>query len=130
MRAATALHPGLAEDLTLLGESIRPTGMLAARFDAHGRILSVAVVGQDAGPRALTTARRAAPAGITPDGPPGLAITTAAHGGRIHVDSAPGRTEFTVELPAAGPSAPAGNPASHGTHPVALRPTRALGSSA
>jgi two-component system OmpR family sensor kinase len=32
----------------------------------------------------------------------GLAIVaaiTAAHGGRIHVESAPGRTEFTVELP-------------------------------
>jgi two-component system OmpR family sensor kinase len=34
----------------------------------------------------------------------GLAVAaaiTAAHGGRIHVDSVPGRTEFTVDLPAA-----------------------------
>jgi two-component system OmpR family sensor kinase len=44
----------------------------------------------------------------------GLAIVaaiTAAHGGRIHAESAPGRTEFTVDLPTAEaltPTAPAG----------------------
>jgi signal transduction histidine kinase len=38
----------------------------------------------------------------------GLAVAaaiTAAHGGRIEVDSVPGRTEFTVELPTADSTA-------------------------
>ncbi|WP_406365154.1 ATP-binding protein [Streptomyces sp. NBC_00645] len=41
----------------------------------------------------------------------GLAIAaaiTTAHHGRIHAESVPGRTEFTVELPAAEPAPPAG----------------------
>ncbi|MEV5873183.1 HAMP domain-containing sensor histidine kinase [Streptomyces sp. NPDC052101] len=46
----------------------------------------------------------------------GLAVTAAitrAHGGAVHVDSVPGRTEFTVALPAPAPPPPAGRPTSH-----------------
>ncbi|MEV5952454.1 ATP-binding protein [Streptomyces sp. NPDC051987] len=63
-----ALHPELTRDLTFLDEGGQPAGLLAARIDAEGDILSAAVVGHDAPPRALTSAQTAALGGITPDG--------------------------------------------------------------
>ncbi|MEU2332632.1 ATP-binding protein [Streptomyces sp. NPDC013172] len=68
--AGAALHPELTRDLTFLRERGRPAGMLAARTDARGDILSAAVVSQDASPQPLTSAQRAALQGITPDGAP------------------------------------------------------------
>ncbi|WP_406441746.1 HAMP domain-containing histidine kinase [Streptomyces sp. NBC_00631] len=63
-----ALHPELTRDLTFLNEGGQPAGMLAARIDAKGDILSAAVVGHDAPPRSLTTAQTDALQGIAPDG--------------------------------------------------------------
>ncbi|WP_316772013.1 HAMP domain-containing sensor histidine kinase [Streptomyces sasae] len=63
-----ALHPELTRDLTFLNETGQPAGMLAARLDAKGNILSAAVVGQDAPPTPLTTAQTTALKGITADG--------------------------------------------------------------
>ncbi|MFF7984978.1 sensor histidine kinase [Streptomyces sp. NPDC007901] len=63
-----ALHPQLTRDLTFLNESGHPVGMLAARFDADGNILSAAVVTQDAPPAPLSTAQTAALRGLAPDG--------------------------------------------------------------
>ncbi|KOU62723.1 histidine kinase [Streptomyces sp. MMG1533] len=63
-----SLHPEFEADLTFLNESGHPTGMLAARLDAGGTILSAEVVGPDAAPKALTTAQRAALKGIGTDG--------------------------------------------------------------
>ncbi|WP_309500696.1 hypothetical protein [Streptomyces shenzhenensis] len=63
-----ALHPELTRDLAFLDEGGQPAGMLAARVDAEGNILSAAVVGHDAPPRSLTTAQTDALKGIAPDG--------------------------------------------------------------
>ncbi|MER6079746.1 ATP-binding protein [Streptomyces sp. NPDC001833] len=63
-----SLHPELTRDLTFLNEGGQPAGMLAARIDAKGNILSAAVVSHDAPPRSLTTAQTAALKGIAPDG--------------------------------------------------------------
>jgi two-component system, OmpR family, sensor kinase len=57
----------------------------------------------------------------------GLAIAhavVAAHGGQVGVQSAPGRTVFTVRLPVngAGPRAAPGGPAPGGPRPIAPRP--------
>ncbi|MFJ9815500.1 ATP-binding protein [Streptomyces sp. NPDC101151] len=63
----------------------------------------------------------------------GLAIAaaiTAAHGGRIHVDSVPGRTEFTVELPGAVPSPTVGETPSDRRSGTPRPASRPLGSSA
>ncbi|MGW7605741.1 sensor histidine kinase [Streptomyces sp. NPDC054766] len=54
----------------------------------------------------------------------GLAVAaaiTAAHRGRIHVESTPGRTEFTVELPVGRPVPPTGR--APGEHILARRST-------
>ncbi|KUN04844.1 histidine kinase [Streptomyces yokosukanensis] len=59
----------------------------------------------------------------------GLAVAAAivhAHGGAVRVDSVPGRTEFTVDFPATGPSLPSAHPAPEHP-PTASHP---LGSSA
>ncbi|MER7841283.1 ATP-binding protein [Streptomyces sp. NPDC096040] len=66
-----ALHPELTRDLTFLNEGGQPAGMLAARIDTQGDILSAAVVTQDAPPRSLTTAQTDALKGLAPDGSPG-----------------------------------------------------------
>ncbi|WP_369226240.1 ATP-binding protein [Streptomyces sp. R39] len=63
-----ALHPELIRDLAFLDEGGQPAGMLAARVDAEGDILSAAVVGHDAPPRSLSTAQTDALKGIAPDG--------------------------------------------------------------
>ncbi|MGW7237503.1 HAMP domain-containing sensor histidine kinase [Streptomyces sp. NPDC054804] len=65
-----ALHPELTRDLTFLNEGGQPAGMLAARIDTRGEILSAAVVTQDAPPRSLTAAQTAALRGIVPNGSP------------------------------------------------------------
>ncbi|MFJ6738210.1 ATP-binding protein [Streptomyces sp. NPDC091279] len=63
-----SLHPDLQRDLTFLQESGHPAGMLAARLDSSGAILTAAVVSQDAAPLSLTATQRAALAGVTADG--------------------------------------------------------------
>ncbi|MEU9454320.1 ATP-binding protein [Streptomyces sp. NPDC048277] len=63
-----ALHPELTRDLTFIHESGQPAGMLAARLDAQGNILSAAVVTRDAPPTSLTTAQTAALKGMAQDG--------------------------------------------------------------
>ncbi|MGW5656036.1 sensor histidine kinase [Streptomyces humi] len=67
---AAALHPELTHDLAFLDEGGRAAGLLAARVDAKGDILSAAVVGQDTPQRSLTTAQTAALEGIAQDGSP------------------------------------------------------------
>ncbi|MEU5307523.1 ATP-binding protein [Streptomyces sp. NPDC021562] len=68
--AGAALHPELTRDLTFLRERGQPAGMLAARTDAKGDLLSAAVVSQGASPQPLTSTQRAALQGIAPDGAP------------------------------------------------------------
>jgi signal transduction histidine kinase len=63
-----SLHQEPTDDLTFLGESGQPAGMLAARLDEDGTILSAAVVVQDAPTRGLGTGQRAALTGIGADG--------------------------------------------------------------
>ncbi|MGW2742999.1 HAMP domain-containing sensor histidine kinase [Streptomyces sp. NPDC001450] len=63
-----ALHPELPADLAFLGEGGHTEGLLAARPDAAGHLVSAAVVTRDAAPRTLTPAQRAALAGIRADG--------------------------------------------------------------
>ncbi|MEU9152685.1 ATP-binding protein [Streptomyces sp. NPDC048417] len=63
-----ALHPELARDLTFLNETGQPAGLLAARLDAGGNIVTAAVVSRDAPPRSLTAAQTTALKGIAPDG--------------------------------------------------------------
>jgi signal transduction histidine kinase len=53
------LHPEQEGSLAFLMESGHPTGMLAARLDDDGDLLTAEVVGQDAAPTALTDAQRA-----------------------------------------------------------------------
>ncbi|MEU6506268.1 sensor histidine kinase [Streptomyces sp. NPDC046942] len=63
----------------------------------------------------------------------GLAVAAAiirAHGGTARVASTPGRTEFTVEFPAAGPSFPPGQPAQDRLPAAGRETSRPLGSSA
>lgn len=63
-----ALHQERPDDLTFLRETGQPAGMLAARLDEDGAIVSAAVVVQDAPTQNLGTGRRAALAGIRADG--------------------------------------------------------------
>ncbi|MET8078063.1 ATP-binding protein [Streptomyces sp. NPDC005303] len=63
-----SLHPNRESDLTFLRESGQPAGMLSARLDEGGAIVSAAVVAQDAPPRDLGTGQRTALAGIRADG--------------------------------------------------------------
>ncbi|MFD4879089.1 ATP-binding protein [Streptomyces sp. NPDC058420] len=60
-------HPDFDGDLGFLMENGHAVGTLAARFDDKGTIIAAAVVRQDAPPRNLTAAQRAALAGITAD---------------------------------------------------------------
>ncbi|ANP50169.1 two-component system OmpR family sensor kinase [Streptomyces griseochromogenes] len=65
-----ALHPELPAGLAFPDEGGRPEGLLAARLDADGHLVSAAVVTRDAAPRPLTGAQRAALTGIRADGSP------------------------------------------------------------
>jgi signal transduction histidine kinase len=62
-----SLHPDIEDDLTFLRETGQPAGMLAARLDEDGAIVSAAVVVQDA-TQNLGTDQRAALAGMRADG--------------------------------------------------------------
>ena len=62
-----SLHPDIEDDLTFLRETGQPAGMLAARLDEDGAIVSATVVVQDA-TQNLGTGQRAALAGIGADG--------------------------------------------------------------
>ncbi|OPG05451.1 sensor histidine kinase [Streptomyces sp. GKU 895] len=63
-----ALQPRLTADLGFLHEQGHPTGMVAARLDADGDIVSAAVVARENTARRLTTEQRAALADIEADG--------------------------------------------------------------
>ncbi|MFF1308082.1 sensor histidine kinase [Streptomyces sp. NPDC058307] len=63
-----SLHPGSEDDLTFLEETGQPVGMLSARLDQDGAVVSAAVVVQDAPTRELGTGQRTALAGIPADG--------------------------------------------------------------
>ncbi|WP_443049858.1 HAMP domain-containing sensor histidine kinase [Streptomyces sp. NBC_00287] len=58
------LHDGLG----FLDEVGHPAGLLAARLDEDGDVVSAAVVSQNAAPKDLTTVQRTALEGIGPDG--------------------------------------------------------------
>jgi two-component system OmpR family sensor kinase len=62
------LHPEFTDDLGFLDENGHPAGLLAARPNGDGDILSAEVVSQDAAPWNLTDAQRAALTGIAADG--------------------------------------------------------------
>ncbi|MCF1593300.1 sensor histidine kinase [Streptomyces muensis] len=64
------LRPYDKDDLSFLTEQGRPTGLLAARPDADGHIVSAATVAEGTPPRNLTAAQRAALAGLAADGSP------------------------------------------------------------
>ncbi|SER25275.1 two-component system, OmpR family, sensor kinase [Streptomyces sp. yr375] len=68
--ADAALHPDLPRDLTFLDESGHPAGLLAARLDADGTVLTAATVRQDAPPQSLTTRQMSSLAGIETGGGP------------------------------------------------------------
>ncbi|MET7687253.1 ATP-binding protein [Streptomyces sp. NPDC005483] len=61
-------HPDREDEPIFLGKTGQPAGMLSARLDKDGAIVSAAVVGQDAPPRDLSTGQRSALAGIRADG--------------------------------------------------------------
>lgn len=63
-----ALHPESSSYLGFLQESGHPVGMLAARLDTDGGVLSAAVVTQNVPPRNLSGAQRAALSGLMADG--------------------------------------------------------------
>ncbi|MGW3117024.1 HAMP domain-containing sensor histidine kinase [Streptomyces sp. NPDC001107] len=63
-----ALHPDDKANLSFLTENGHPVGMLAARLDDHGRVLSAAIVSQDAPPLNLSTTQRTALKGTPTDG--------------------------------------------------------------
>ncbi|MER5215174.1 HAMP domain-containing sensor histidine kinase [Streptomyces sp. NPDC002838] len=63
-----ARQPDIEDDLTFLDDTGHPAGLLAARLDDDGTVLTGAVVRHDAVPRSLTTAQRTALAGIATDG--------------------------------------------------------------
>lgn len=62
------LHPDQENSLAFLMESGHPSGMLAARLDDDGGVLTAEVVGQDAAPTALNDTQRTALDGIAADG--------------------------------------------------------------
>ncbi|MER6242386.1 ATP-binding protein [Streptomyces griseorubiginosus] len=63
-----ALHPSSSTYLGFLRNDGNPSGMLAARLSGDGKVLSAAVVKQDAPPRALDPAQQAALTGLRADG--------------------------------------------------------------
>ncbi|MFE7857306.1 sensor histidine kinase [Streptomyces sp. NPDC057403] len=87
------LHPDDRTGLPFLTENGRPAGLLAARLDADGGVVSAAVVRRDAPPRNLTADQRAALRGIATDGSehtrtvPGLGVyrIAAARSGDVRV---------------------------------------------
>ncbi|MBK3639294.1 cell wall metabolism sensor histidine kinase WalK [Streptomyces sp. MBT33] len=87
------LSPHDRTSLSFLTENGHPAGLLAARLDAHGGVVSAAVVRQDAPPRNLTADQRAALRGIATDGSehtrtvPGLGVyrIAAARSGDVRV---------------------------------------------
>lgn len=80
-----SLHRDLDSDLAYLRENGQPAGMLSARLDAKGAVVSAAVVAQDAPPRNLGTAQRAALTGIRADG-------------AMHTRSVPGLGTYRVTV--------------------------------
>ncbi|WP_308029926.1 hypothetical protein [Streptomyces sp. CoH27] len=66
--AGAARDPARPADLAFLGTGGHPDGLLAARFDTGGAILSAAVVRGDDGPFPLTVAQRGALTGVPDDG--------------------------------------------------------------
>ncbi|MFG2353467.1 hypothetical protein [Streptomyces sp. NPDC048521] len=66
--AGAALHPDAPAGLAFVDEGGHPAGLLAARLDTRGRIVSAAVLARNASPRALTAAQRTALTGIRADG--------------------------------------------------------------
>ncbi|MDH6548098.1 ATP-binding protein [Streptomyces sp. SAI-041] len=78
-------HPGLDDDLTFLRADGQPAGLLSARLDEDGTIVSAAVVVQDAPPRELSAGRRTALAGIRADG-------------AMHTRSVPGLGTYRVTV--------------------------------
>ncbi|MFJ8509045.1 sensor histidine kinase [Streptomyces avermitilis] len=67
-QGGAGLHPENDTDLGFLHENGQPAGTLAARLDGDGYITAAEVVSQDAPPRALTAAQRAALDGLETDG--------------------------------------------------------------
>ncbi|MEX1657086.1 ATP-binding protein [Streptomyces pseudovenezuelae] len=63
-----SLHQNTEDDLAFLRESGQPAGMLAARLDEDGALVSAAVVAPDAPTRHLSTGQRTALSGIRADG--------------------------------------------------------------
>ncbi|WP_020133805.1 sensor histidine kinase [Streptomyces sp. 351MFTsu5.1] len=63
-----ALHPSSSTYLGFLRDDGHPSGMLAARLSGDGKVLSAAVAVQDAPPRDLDAAQRAALTGLRADG--------------------------------------------------------------
>lgn len=63
-----SVHREPADDLAFLHERGHPAGMVAARLDGEGDILSAAVVNQDATTRDLGAAQRTALTGLRADG--------------------------------------------------------------
>ncbi|WP_141207384.1 sensor histidine kinase [Streptomyces griseorubiginosus] len=63
-----ALHPSSSTYLGFLRNDGNPSGTLAARLSGEGKVLSAAVVTQDAPPRDLDPAQRAALTGLHADG--------------------------------------------------------------
>jgi signal transduction histidine kinase len=64
----TARRPRFPGDLTFLGRPGQPAGLLAARLDGTGAVLTAGVVRQGAAPRTLDPAQRAALTGVPADG--------------------------------------------------------------
>ncbi|OLZ63364.1 hypothetical protein AV521_39055 [Streptomyces sp. IMTB 2501] len=65
-----ARRPERPADLTFLGTGGHPCGLLAARFDTGGEVLTAAVVRPDDRPRALTAAQRSALTGVPDEARP------------------------------------------------------------
>jgi len=63
-----ALHRDDEANLSFLTENGHPVGMLAARLDDHGTVVSAAIVSQDAPPQNLSAAQRTALKGTATNG--------------------------------------------------------------
>ena len=88
-----ALHPSSSTYLGFLRDDGNPSGMLAARLSGDGKVLSAAVVKQDAPPRALDPAQQAALTGLRADG-------------SQHTRTLPGLGAYRVTVLRSGPLVP------------------------